>query len=267
VSCSNFVKDPTHFDQLAILCNDCTEDNILQAKADSLIANWLIESQEHFELESSDILKQYAIQHGKCYFTKIPMTFDDSFRSMSLALIDPDNKEKTGNLVLVCKAFAYGNEEFIDFLLDMINSHNQYIRLETKIVKEGGQLPFRKRTSDAGYDVHSVEEIVIQPGTSASVDTGIIVSPPDGAYYTIEGRSSVFVAGVTPYRGIIDGTYQGPLKIILMNNSITPYIVSRGDRIAQLVLHPIVNGDFIVVDAFTPVENGRMDSGWGSSGK
>jgi len=141
------------------------------------------------------------------------------------------------------------------------------VRLECKIVHEKGQLPYRKRTSDAGYDVHSVENVIIEAHAVANIDTGIIVSPPEDTYYTIEGRSSVFSDGVTPYRGIIDGTYQGLLKVMLVNNSNVPYNVREGDRIAQLVLHKIIHADFMVVNEFSPVQNGRADNGWGSSGK
>jgi dUTP pyrophosphatase len=207
-------------------------------------------------------MRQYHLQDGKCCYSKIPFELKDysSLRSMALKTTG------TNEFILVCKAFVDSEQDLVDFLQEVVSS-NQYVRMETKIVHEAGQLPFRKRTSDAGYDVHSVEHIIIAPGTSASVDTGIIVSPPEGAYFTIEGRSSVFAAGVTPYRGIVDGTYQGPLKVILMNNSSKSYEVRPTDRIAQLVLHPIVHGDFIKIDEFTPIENGRMDNGWGSSGK
>jgi len=259
---SHFACDPNSFDNLATYCNECLADNKLEDKAIKLA-----DAIRDYDclLQPSQIIELFRAQRGRCYYSKLPMTFDDGMRSVAVEFLNPFRRH-FDDMVLVCKAFIDDAEE-LSFVLDVIQSRQQHTRLETKIIHEGGQLPFRKRTSDAGYDVHSVEELIIQPNTSASVDTGIIVSPPEGAYYTIEGRSSVFSAGVTPYRGIIDGTYQGPLKVILMNNSSNSYTVRRGDRIAQLILHPIVNGDFIVVDEFTPVENGRMDSGWGSSGK
>ncbi len=144
---------------------------------------------------------------------------------------------------------------------------NLYIRLEAKLVHPDAKLPFRKRTSDAGYDLYSVENTTILPHSVSSVDTGLIISPPDGAYYTIEGRSSMFCRGIMPYRGIIDGTYQGLLIIMLSNNTNEEYEVAKGDRIAQIILHKINHADFTVVDEFTPIFEGRTDNGWGSSGK
>jgi len=226
-----------------------------------------------FDIDIEYLLKQYDSQNAKCYYARIPLEFGTkNLRSASLERISPNLGYVRGNTVLACKAMNWAKNEssqseFMEFILEVINSLQTYTRLECKIIHSSGQLPFRKRTSDAGYDVHSVEDKIIQPHSSESIDTGIIVCPPENTYYTIEGRSSVFLDGVTPYRGIIDGTYQGPLKVILKNNSDVPYAVKSGARIAQLVLHNIINGDFINVDDFTPVDGGRSADGWGSSGK
>jgi len=270
VLCDGFSEDTTRYDKLSVFCASCLTSNydVLRTKLVELVDKYANMIGKSFQVGFDDILGQYIRQNGKCYYTKIPMELHDGLRSISIHLLDDNDHYKIGNIALVCKAVnEYPDDAAWRFIIDATGAIHPYVRLETKIVDKLGQLPFRKRTSDAGYDVHSVEQITIDPHTSAAVDTGIIVSPPEGAYYTIEGRSSVFAAGVTPYRGIIDGTYQGPLKVILMNNSSQPYNVHEGDRIAQLVLHPIVHGDFVVVEQFTPVENGRMGSGWGSSGK
>ena len=164
------------------------------------------------------------------------------------------------------------------FLREFKNTHHKhschpcsgyfpYTRLEVKLIHPDARLPFRKRTSDAGYDLYSVENVIVASHSVASVDTGLIVSPPDGAYYTIEGRSSMFRSGIMPYRGIIDGTYQGPLVVMLSNNTDKEYKVSKGDRIAQIIIHKVNHADFIVVDEFSPVYDGRTDNGWGSSGR
>lgn len=258
---SDFHTDETQFDGAGRLCRYCTENNVLEQKALRLLESHRYGRVHQLGVRLSDIVDQYRTQNGLCFYTKIPLEFDGSLRSMELACT-PSNQ-----LILICRALADGNDTLADFVLEAVRTARGNVRLETKIIHEKGQLPSRRRISDVGYDLHAAEDAVIRPGITQSVNTGIIVCPPEGAYYTIEGRSSLFTAGIMPYRGIVDGTYQGPLEVVLMNSSTEPYSVHAGDRIAQLIIHPIVNADFIAVDEFTPIKHGRNDSGWGSSGK
>lgn len=276
---SSFTSDTTTYDKLSTFCKYCNASQfglhkwvewiILQKKA--MCESYTIA----FDIDQNYLLEQYTKQGGKCFYSKMPLEFGvDSLKQACLECINPDpNVGYTqGNVIIVCEAMrwakaASADSPFSKLFIDLFNAVKPYVRLEAKIVNENGRLPCRKRTSDAGYDLHASEDAVVAPHTVKSICTGIIVSPPEGTYYTIEGRSSVFAAGVTPYRGIIDGTYQGILYVMLMNNSDKEYAVRVGDRIAQLILHPVLNADFILVNEFAPVENGRADNGWGSSGK
>jgi dUTP pyrophosphatase len=146
-------------------------------------------------------------------------------------------------------------------------STSQPVKLETKLIHSDAKLPFRKRTTDAGWDLYSVEDAVIKPHLSESVHTGICISAPEGYYYTIEGRSSMFMQGITPNRGIIDATYCGEVIVSLVNISDEEYRVTVGDRIAQIILHKCHDSSFVVVDEFSPSYNKRGTAGFGSSGK
>ena len=128
-------------------------------------------------------------------------------------------------------------------------------------------MPSRKRTTDVGYDLSSIETINIPPRKSADVKTGIAVSIPEGFYYTVDGRSSLILNGIVPYRGIIDSTYSGPLLVCLVNISDTAYRIEKGDRIAQIILHRAYSGDFMLMDDFSPEYSQRGKSGWGSTGR
>lgn len=141
------------------------------------------------------------------------------------------------------------------------------VRLEFRRVHPDGQMPWRKRETDAGYDIASVQDVVIPPHSAVNIDTGIQVACPAGYYYTVEGRSSMWSQGVSPYRGIIDGTYCGDLKIALYNISDVPYYVKKGERIAQIIMHEIIHADFEQVEEFSPEYNVRGVAGFGSSGK
>ena len=65
--------------------------------------------------------------------------------------------------------------------------------------------------------------------------------------------------------GLIDSDYQGPIMISVWNRNIEPFTIEPGDRIAQLVVVPILRAQFSIVDEFTP--SGRGEGGFGSSGK
>ena len=128
-------------------------------------------------------------------------------------------------------------------------------------------LPMRKRTSDAGYDLASVEDCVIKPGELVNVYTGWRIAPPEHCYYTIEGRSSLFAKRILVMNTIIDGGYTGKIYAMLLNVSEEPYEIRAGDRIAQLVPHQIIHLSFEEVDQFSSTHNTRGEAGFGSSGR
>jgi dUTP pyrophosphatase len=128
-------------------------------------------------------------------------------------------------------------------------------------------MPFRKRVTDAGYDIYAAEEAVLQPGRATIVRTGIIIAAPPGFYYTIEGRSSLWMQGIFPNRGIIDATYTGQVVVSMVNVTDKPFKVNLHDRIAQIILHRQYDANFVLVDEFSKTYNQRGEDGFGSSGK
>jgi dUTP pyrophosphatase len=107
------------------------------------------------------------------------------------------------------------------------------VRMEVKLEHPKARLPFRARTTDAGYDIYSVETIVLLPGRATKVNTGIRLSAPPGYYYTIEGRSSLWSQGIIPNRGIIDSTFCGEIIVSLVNFTDKEYLFDEGQRIAE----------------------------------
>jgi dUTP pyrophosphatase len=141
------------------------------------------------------------------------------------------------------------------------------VRLEVRFLTEDARLPFRKRTTDAGYDLYSIEDVILTPKCSTVVHTGIQIAAPPGYYYTIEGRSSLWLVGIVPTRGIIDATYTGEVIVSLVNTTDEPYEVKSGVRVAQLILHKQFHAVFDIVSEFSPCYNQRGDNGFGSTGK
>lgn len=140
-------------------------------------------------------------------------------------------------------------------------------RLECQLIHPEAKYPYRKRTTDAGHDIASIQDVVIPRLGMANVHTGIIVVAPEGWYYTVEARSSLWSKNIMPYRGIIDATYTGELRVAMLNSSEVDYPVKTGDRIAQIILHQVHDFDLAPVSEFSPEYSQRGTDGFGSSGK
>jgi dUTP pyrophosphatase len=141
------------------------------------------------------------------------------------------------------------------------------VRLEAQLVHPLAQIPRRTRDTDAGYDIFSVESVVLPPHSTTIVHTGIRLAAPPGFYYTIDGRSSLWSKGIVPNRGIIDATYCDNVVVSLNNFTDAHYEVKQGDRIAQLILHRQEHIFFDIVEKFSDDYNKRGMNGFGSSGR
>jgi dUTP pyrophosphatase len=121
--------------------------------------------------------------------------------------------------------------------------------------------------ADSGYDLYSVEDIRIHPHKSAVVGIGLTLAYiTPGYWFRIEGRSGLgFKHGIQPHFGIIDNQYRGDLGVKLYNLSDVPYDIKSGDRIAQMVVYKLYEP--IVGWSDEVSSSGRMDAGFGSTGK
>ena len=132
-------------------------------------------------------------------------------------------------------------------------------------LQPGAKLPERAHPSDAGADLFSLEAHEIYPGEQKLVDTGVAVKISPGFAGFIFNRSSQGKKGITiPHSvGVIDADYRGNLKVLLKNISEDPYKIERGDRIAQLVIMPVLLPEF--KDIWNDTQRGT--GGFGSTGK
>ncbi|MBV9411076.1 MAG: dUTP diphosphatase [Acidimicrobiia bacterium] len=139
------------------------------------------------------------------------------------------------------------------------------VRLDTEL-----PLPSYARLGDAGADlVARVEHILGPAGGRALIPTGIAIALPDGYAGFVLPRSGLALRhGVTCLNtpGLIDSGYRDELKVLLVNTDPKDeYRVERGDRIAQLVIQPVGQATFDVVDELPPSERGL--GGFGHSGR
>ena len=143
----------------------------------------------------------------------------------------------------------------------------EQIRMEVRLIHELAKLPFRQRDTDAGYDIYSIENVILPIHGAMLIKTGIQIAAPPGYYYTIEGRSSLWRQGIFPNRGIIDSTYCGEVVVSLVNVNGNPFEIAIGDRIAQIILHKQYDAKFEIVENFSDLYNQRGTAGFGSTGR
>ena len=128
-------------------------------------------------------------------------------------------------------------------------------------------LPEYATEGSAGMDVVSAEDVTIAPGARHPVATGLAMAIPQGYEIQVRPRSGLaFKHGITVPNtpGTIDSDYRGELKVLLINHGAESFSISRGDRVAQLVLAPVVQAGWDEVDELDATERGA--GGFGSTG-
>lgn len=165
----------------------------------------------------------------------------------------------------------------------MIESKN----LEIKRIRAEARLPFYANHGDAGLDISAAEEIIIYPGETKTVATGLILNIPYGYEVQIRPRSGLSLK--TRLRlpnapGTIDSGYKDELKILIHNaspdcssdteiydlscksNPAAAYKINVGDRIAQMVFAKVSSATIVEVDEFSSEDVPNRGGGFGSSG-
>lgn len=133
---------------------------------------------------------------------------------------------------------------------------------------EGLPLPSYATAGAAGMDVVAAEALTLEPGTRAAVATGFALGIPDGYEVQVRPRSGLALKhGITCLNtpGTVDSDYRGEVKVILINLGEAPFVIARGDRIAQLVPAPVQRATLDHVDALD--DTARGDGGFGSTGR
>jgi dUTP pyrophosphatase len=124
--------------------------------------------------------------------------------------------------------------------------------------------------SDSGFDLHSVEEVTIQPFGRALVPTGLSFDINDGFEIQVRSKSGLAINQglmVLNSPGTVDNGYTGEVKAIIFNTNQTPITITKGMKVAQAVLCPVVNGDWVELDEKSTVaKKDRNNNGFGSTG-
>ena len=147
------------------------------------------------------------------------------------------------------------------------------MKLPVRILLTRGMTPPTYATEgSAAVDLRAAieesEPLTLAPGQRALVPTGVAIAPEGKDYVAVvAARSGLAVKhGVCLSNGIgvIDADYRGEILVGLLNTSDTPFVIRRGDRIAQMMFLPVAHADFLTVAALDETERGA--GGFGSTG-
>lgn len=133
-------------------------------------------------------------------------------------------------------------------------------------LQANAKLPEYSTEEAAGADVFAIDTVVIPPGELRLVNTGLGCAIPKGYEIQVRSRSGMALkhkVAVLNSPGTIDSDYTGQLGVILMNFGDTIYTVNEGDRVAQLVCAPVLQGDFAWVGEARAT---NRTGGFGSTG-
>jgi dUTP pyrophosphatase len=137
------------------------------------------------------------------------------------------------------------------------------------IVEEGASLPHYGSTLASGADLKAFikKDLILQPGASALIPTGLKFAIPPGFEIQVRPRSGLALKHqitVLNTPGTIDADYRGELGVILINHSKEPFTINPGMRIAQLVVAPVLQAEFILTQELA--ETSRGSGGFGHTG-
>ena len=148
----------------------------------------------------------------------------------------------------------------------------EQIRVALKRVREGSDLPLpgHMTSHSAGMDLHAdlVEDIVLSPGERKLVPTGIAIALPDGYEAQIRPRSGLALKhGISLVNspGTIDADYRGEISVIVINHGSEPFVIRRGERIAQMVVARFSRVEWQETDELAGTLRG--DGGFGHTGR
>lgn len=153
------------------------------------------------------------------------------------------------------------------------------MQLRFKKLDPNAKTPTRAKPKDSGLDLYARldEPLRLEPGQQCRVNTGIAIELPPSGFYSesfgapwmtweaqVRPRSGMTNRGLLVPLGTVDNGYRGDVGVVIFNNSFKYHVIRDGDRIAQLVVCPVVLPELVEVEALSETERGS--DGFGSTG-
>jgi len=152
---------------------------------------------------------------------------------------------------------------------------NQKINVGVYLSEETSVLPNLTYSSDVGYDLYAIEEVVVPMGCVCFVRTGVHLAMPENIFAQVNTRSSYGKQGVFLHHGVIDSGYTGEVGVLVMNVAkpvnkqglqlVAPFTIKKGDKVGQLLFHKAERVNIKQIDELPTTERGNK--GYGSSGR
>lgn len=142
--------------------------------------------------------------------------------------------------------------------------------IRVKVLRQGARLPAYGSEEAAGADLHACldEPLTIGPGQTAFVPTGLALEVPRGCAGLVYARSGMACKrGLAPANkvGVIDSDYRGEITVVLHNHGAVPQTIEHGERIAQLVITPVLQPEYTFAQELDDTRRGA--GGFGSTGR
>lgn len=158
--------------------------------------------------------------------------------------------------------------------------HDQAYKISVKLETDG-KLPSKVRDSDAGFDLYATEDITLYPGQVLKHPLNIRLQLPINTWAEITTKSSLGSKGQLVFSGVIDQEYRGVVHVIMTNVNliqgidpegfplmrVDPIVVKKGEKIAQMIMHPFSSEFFIEEVKSLDLNTSRGEGGFGSTGR
>jgi dUTP pyrophosphatase len=140
------------------------------------------------------------------------------------------------------------------------------VQIKIKKLRDDAIIPKYSRVGDAGMDLFSVEEdFILKPMERKLISTGLSIELPEGYVSLIWDKSGIALQGIKSMGGVIEHTYRGEYKVILVNLSEKDYEIKKYQKIAQLLIQQITTAQILETTDLSQTIRG--DGGFGSTGK
>ncbi len=142
------------------------------------------------------------------------------------------------------------------------------MKLKIKKLTQEAVIPAYQTELAAGFDLHSIEDYVLKRGERKLIKTGLAFEIEPGYEVQIRPRSGLaFKHGITVLNtpGTIDADYRGEIMVLLINLGEEDFEIKKGERIAQAVIVPVIQAEFVEVEELSETKRGK--GGFGSTGK
>jgi len=139
------------------------------------------------------------------------------------------------------------------------------MKIKIKKLKENAKIPTYAHPGDVGMDLYSMETVTIPPMGHHRFWHGFAMEFPEGYVAKVSDKSGISKAGFKQLGGVFDAGYRGEYNTHLVNLSSEPYTFEEGDKVAQLIIIPVVIAELEETDTLS--ESARGEGAFGSTGR